>query len=138
MIAKETAHAQPQQAGVAYTFGPFYLNDAERLILRNGHLVPLTPRPLTFLLTLVRSAGRLVSKDKLLNETWPEVFVGEANISVNISILRRVLGDRPGEFQYIETVPKCGYRFVADVRKAVRSPADALRNRVGSRLFGAA
>jgi TolB-like protein/Tfp pilus assembly protein PilF len=112
---RETTTAPPQQARVVYSFGPFRLNEAERLVLRNGQPVPLTPKVFDILLLLVKSAGHLVSKNRLLNETWPEVFVDEANISVNISTLRRALGENPGEHQYIETVSKCGYRFVAHV-----------------------
>jgi TolB-like protein/Tfp pilus assembly protein PilF len=112
---KETTTAQPQPARVVYSFGAFHLNEAERLVLRNGQPVPLTPKVFDMLLILVKSAGHLVSKNRLLNETWPEVFVDEANISVNISTLRRALGENAGEHQYIETVAKSGYRFVAHV-----------------------
>jgi len=112
---RQTPTAPSQPARVVYSFGAFHLNEAERLVLRNGQPVPLTPKVFDILLILVKSAGHLVSKNRLLNETWPEVFVDEANISVNISTLRRALGEDAGAHQYIETVSKCGYRFVAKV-----------------------
>lgn len=112
---REIIDTPPPPTRPIYSFGPFCLNEAERLVLRRGQPVPQTPKVFDILLILVKSGGRLVSKERLLRETWPEVFVGEANISVNISILRRVLGGASGEHQYIETVPKCGYRFVANV-----------------------
>jgi TolB-like protein/Flp pilus assembly protein TadD len=114
-IASDRVNEPPQSIQVVYSFGPFYLNEAERMVLRDGQPVPLAPKVFDMLLILVKSAGRLVSKERLLQETWPEVFVGEANISVNIATLRRVLGGGPDEHEYIKTVPKCGYRFVADV-----------------------
>lgn len=115
---RETTTAPQQPVRTVYSFGAFRLNETERLVLRNGQPVPLTPKVFDFLLILVKSAGQLVSKDRLLKETWPEVFVDEANISVNISTLRRALGESAGEHQYIETVSKCGYRFVANVTKS--------------------
>jgi TolB-like protein/Tfp pilus assembly protein PilF len=121
---RETTFAPPQPARVVYSFGAFHLNEAERLVLRKGQPVPLTPKVFDILLILVKSAGHLVSKDRLLKETWPEVYVDEANISVNISTLRRALGESAGEHQYIETVSKCGYRFVANVTENAEKSSD--------------
>src|SRR6476659_10055215 len=99
-----------------YEFGPFRLDAAERLLLRDGDPVPLTPKVFHTLEALVRRSGRLVEKDELLREIWPDSFVEEANLSMNVSAVRRALGEEPGEDRYIETVPKRGYRFVASVR----------------------
>jgi Tol biopolymer transport system component/DNA-binding winged helix-turn-helix (wHTH) protein len=98
-----------------YEFGPFRLDPAERLLLREGQPVPLTPKVFDTLLTLVQSHGRLVEKDDLVKRVWPDVIVEEANLARNVWTLRRVLGEGKGEHAYIETVPKVGYRFVSPV-----------------------
>jgi Predicted integral membrane protein len=98
-----------------YKFDRFLVNEVERLLLRDGEVVPLTTKVFDILLTLIRSSGRLVRKNTLLNEIWPDAFVEEANLSVNIASLRKALGEGPAEHRYIETIPKLGYRFVASV-----------------------
>jgi TolB-like protein/Tfp pilus assembly protein PilF len=100
---------------VLFKFDGFLLNEAERLLLRNGEVVPLTTKVFDILLVLVRNSGRLITKTTLLNEIWPDAFVEEANLSVNIASLRKALGEGPTEHRYIETIPKLGYRFVAQV-----------------------
>jgi TolB-like protein len=96
-----------------YYFGSFCLNQAEQQLLRNGQPVRLAPKAFRVLLVLIQNLGRLVTKERLLEESWPDAFFEEANLSVNIASLRKVLGQEGVERQYIETVPKCGYRFVA-------------------------
>src|SRR5258708_5113347 len=76
---------------------------------------PLPPEALDILLVLIRSNGRLRTKDELMQEVWPDSFVEESNLAVHISALRKVLGETAGGPQYIETVPRRGYRFVAQV-----------------------
>ena len=98
-----------------YRFGSFHLNEAERLLLCNGVKVPLTPKVFDTLLILVQSAGRLVTKEHLLQQVWPDTFVEEANLSVNIAALRKALSDGHSEVEFIETLPKRGYRFTANV-----------------------
>ena len=100
-----------------YEFGPFRLESAERRLLRQGELIVLTPKVFDLLLALVERSGHLVSKDELLRSVWPDSFVEEANLSVNISALRRAMGDGRGCEKYIETIPRIGYRFVAPVRE---------------------
>ena len=100
---------------VYYRFGSFQLDEAERLLLCNGVKVPLTPKVFDTLLILVQSAGRLVTKEELLQKVWPDSFVEEANLSVNIATLRKALSDGHGEAEFIETLPKRGYRFTANV-----------------------
>jgi len=100
-----------------YEFGPFHLDAAEHLLLRDGKPVALTPKAFETLVVLVRRRGHLVQKDELIKKLWPDSFVEEANLSVNISTLRKALGEAPSEHQYIETVPKLGYRFVASVKE---------------------
>lgn len=100
---------------VCYRFGTFHLDGAERLLLHSGVKVPLTPKVFDILLILVQHAGRSVTKQYLLQNVWPDTFVEEANLSVNVATLRKALGDGAGEFKYIETLPRLGYRFIANV-----------------------
>ena len=102
-----------------YAFGPFLLDAGQRLLLREGKPVPLTPKAVDTLLVLVRNAGHLVAKDDLMKEVWPDAFVEEVNLAKNIFVLRHALGDGEHAREYIETVPKRGYRFVARVRECV-------------------
>ena len=96
-----------------YEFGPFLLDPEERLLLRDGKPVALTPKALETLIVLVKRSGHLVEKDFLLKEVWPGTFVEEANLSQNIFTLRRILGQNKDGQQYIETVPRHGFRFLA-------------------------
>jgi TolB-like protein/DNA-binding winged helix-turn-helix (wHTH) protein/Flp pilus assembly protein TadD len=98
-------------------FGPFSLDPTERIILRDGTPVTLTPKVFDTLVYLVRNPGRLLTKDELLKEIWPKTFVEEVNLAVNISALRKVFGEGPQDGRYIATIPGSGYRFVAEVRK---------------------
>src|SRR5262245_59884995 len=75
-----------------YRFGPFRLDQAERLLFRSGVKVPLTPKVFDTLLILIQNAGRVVTKEYLLQQVWPDTFVEEANLSVNIATLRKALG----------------------------------------------
>src|SRR5215472_2079612 len=107
-----------------YEFGPFSLDPAERIISRHGTPLPLTPKVFDTLVCLVRNRGRLLTKDELLKEVWPGTFVEEVNLAVNISTLRKTLGESPQDPRYIATVQGRGYRFVADVRQiSVRDEA---------------
>jgi DNA-binding winged helix-turn-helix (wHTH) protein len=99
-----------------YEFGDFHLDACERLLSRRGVTVPLTPKSIDLLLALVEQPGRLLDKDTLLKTVWPDTFVEENNLADNIFMLRRVLGDGENGPRFIETVPKRGYRFVADLR----------------------
>ena len=101
-----------------YEFGPFRLDPAEHVLLRGDQVVALTPKAFETLALLVRSCGHLVRKEELLERVWRDTIVEEGNLNVIIHTLRKALGDDPRESKYIETVAKCGFRFVADVRKA--------------------
>src|SRR5258705_2951300 len=100
-----------------YEFGPFRLNVQERLLEKNDELVSLTPKVFETLLALVEHSGHVLAKDDLMTRLWPETFVEESSLTQNISLLRRALDESPGAHKYIETIPKRGYRFVADVRR---------------------
>jgi len=99
-----------------YEFGIFRLDTAERVLLRSGRVVPLTPKVFDTLALLVQKSGHVVGKDELMNEVWPDSFVEESNLTQNIFMLRKVLGVSPDGRPFIETVSKRGYRFAATVR----------------------
>src|SRR5262245_11941193 len=107
------------QSNHHYEFGPFHLDEAEHLLLRDGEAVPLTPKAFDLLLALVERHGHLLEKEELLKKVWPDTFVEESNLSSNISLIRKALGDGENGHRYIETAPKRGYRFVASVREIV-------------------
>ena len=100
---------------VVFRFGDFMLVPSERRLLRDGNPLALTGKSFDLLVTLVRQAGHLLTKDELLRAVWPGVVVEEVNLSVNVSALRKVLGAAPGAGEWIETVPRQGYRFNAAV-----------------------
>jgi DNA-binding winged helix-turn-helix (wHTH) protein/Tfp pilus assembly protein PilF len=99
----------------AFEFGDFTLAPRERQLLHDGKPVHLTAKAFDLLLALVRRSGHLVRKDELLREVWPDTFVEEVNLTVNISTLRKVLDRSRDGDGMIKTVPKCGYRFVTPV-----------------------
>ncbi|HEX8502559.1 MAG TPA: winged helix-turn-helix domain-containing protein [Pyrinomonadaceae bacterium] len=122
-----------------FEFDPFVLDASERVLLRRGEPVHLTPKEFDTLLALVRGAGRVMSKEELLKEIWPDTFVGEATLAQNVFTLRRALGEAEGGRPFIETVPRRGYRFAVKVterREAVVMPVAA--DDEGARAFAAA
>src|SRR5258708_9963931 len=98
-----------------YEFGRFRLDPVQHQLLRDGKPVSLTPKGFELLLVLVQSDGILLTKDDLMRKLWPDSFVEEANLTVNISALRKALGDTHDGRELIETVTKRGYRFLAAV-----------------------
>jgi DNA-binding winged helix-turn-helix (wHTH) protein len=103
--------ADPAAQGEVYAFGPFRLDVLERTLDRAGEPVRLRAKLFDTLVVLVRRAGRLVAREELLAEVWPDAIVEEGNLSHNISALRKALGDGE-QAQFIETIPRQGYRFV--------------------------
>src|SRR5262249_56848079 len=102
-------------------FKDYHIDTAARLLWRNGERIPLTPRAFETLFCLVKAAGNLVTKEQLLETVWPDAHVEEGNLTQNISVLRRVLGGS----EFIETVPKRGYRFAIPVEE-IRADAGEL------------
>jgi Tol biopolymer transport system component/DNA-binding winged helix-turn-helix (wHTH) protein len=100
-----------------YEFDHFRLDPARRRLLRDGELLPLPPKVFDLLLVLVQHAGQPQEKNDLIKVIWPDTFVEEANLNVNVSALRKALGEKPNEHRYIETMPRRGYRFVSNVRE---------------------
>jgi DNA-binding winged helix-turn-helix (wHTH) protein/pimeloyl-ACP methyl ester carboxylesterase len=103
----------------AYRFGPFHLDVRERRLSRGDEVIPLRLKVFDTLRLLVENAGRLVTKQELLDTVWPETTVEENNLNHNVSVLRKALGEKATGQQYIETVPRVGYRFAAPVDAAV-------------------
>lgn len=93
-----------------YSFGAFRLDANERLLFKGNTEVALTPKVFDTLLALIENSSHVLTKKELMQKVWPDSFVEENNLAQNISILRKALGER-----YIQTIPKRGYRFVADV-----------------------
>jgi len=99
-----------------YEFGPFRVDPEKEILLRAGEAVPLTPKTFQILLVLIRHNKEVVTKDDLMKEVWPDTFVEEANLSRNIFMLRKALGENPPAQRYILTVPGRGYRLAESVR----------------------
>ena len=95
-----------------YEFGSYRLDGEEKVLMRDGEAIPIQPKDLETLLVLVERAGHIVKKEELMEKVWPGVFIEEGNLSKRIFNLRQVLGEGPDGRQFIETIPKRGYRFV--------------------------
>src|SRR5215469_6268191 len=107
---------EDQTAKRLYEFGPFRVDPAKELLLRGNETVPVTPKTFQILLVLMRRSQEVVINDVLMKQVWLDTFVEEANLSRNIFLLRKALGQTPQDHQYIVTVPGRGYRFAEDVR----------------------
>jgi DNA-binding winged-HTH domains len=106
-----------------YAFGGFRLDPAERRLLRDETPVPLTPKCFDLLVIFVENSGHLIGKEELIERLWPNQIVEEANLSFNISTLRKALGQGSNGEPFIETVPKRGFRFVAHVEEQLEEQA---------------
>src|ERR1044072_3723831 len=98
-----------------YAFGRFQLDTGKRLLCEGDEVVTLTPKAFDTLLALVENRGRVMSKEELMGLVWADDFVEENNLAQNIHAVRKILGDGMDGAKYIETIPKRGYRFAADV-----------------------
>src|ERR1700758_928343 len=107
---------EEQKPKQLYEFAGFRVDAEKELLLRRDEPVPLTPKTFQILLVLVRHSKEVVTKDELMKQVWPDTFVEEANLSRNIFLLRKALGESPQDHQYIVTVPGRGYRFAEEVR----------------------
>jgi DNA-binding winged helix-turn-helix (wHTH) protein len=116
VLIEALLQATGKSSGAVYEFDMFRLDVAEGRLLREGQVVSLAPKEFDTLRLLVERHGRLVTKQDLLDRVWAGTFVGDDTIAQRISVLRKALGDAGASAKYIETVPKRGYRFIADVR----------------------
>jgi len=122
-----------QQRKVLYQFGPFRVDPDKELLFRAGEPVPLTPKAFQILLVLLRHGSEVVSKDDLMKAVWPDSFVEEANLSRNIFLLRKALGEGRQDHHYVLTVPGRGYRMAERVQLV---PATLEQNETVSRTRG--
>jgi eukaryotic-like serine/threonine-protein kinase len=102
--------------GELYEFGPFRIDPKKEILLRAGQPVPLTPKTFQILMVLIRHSTEVVTKDYLMKAVWPDTFVEEANLSRNIFMLRKALGENPRDHRYVLTAPGRGYRLAEEVR----------------------
>jgi DNA-binding winged helix-turn-helix (wHTH) protein/tetratricopeptide (TPR) repeat protein len=103
-----------------YEFDGFRVDPVRRRLLRGGETVPLTPKAFSILVYLLERRGKVVEKEELLERIWPDTHVTEANLTQNVSSLRKALGERANDHRYLVTVPGRGYSFVAEVREIPR------------------
>lgn len=117
---------------MVYEFEDFSLDAGKHLLSRAGERVPLTPKVFATLLLLIERKGQVLTKEELMAAIWPDTIVEENNLNQNISALRRILGETPGEWRYIATVPGKGYRFLPEARIiSGRTYAEPERVRIG-------
>ena len=110
---------------ISYEFGSFRMDPHERVVRCGKKLLPLTPKVFDILLVLLQNPGRILTKEEIMKQVWPDTIVEESNLARNVSTLRKALGEEPDRQQFIETIPWRGYRFVAEVRKS-REDAEAI------------
>jgi DNA-binding winged helix-turn-helix (wHTH) protein len=121
----------------SYRFGPFQVETGARLLLRDGRPVALAPKAFDLLCYLLAHPHRLIGKDELLKGVWPRGFVEEGNLSHNVFLLRRALGESPEEHRYIVTVPGRGYKFVGKSEGETPPPAPASASDLLAAAIGA-
>src|SRR4051794_32189139 len=113
----------PQPPGAekqVYEFDGFRVDPVRRRLLKGGEQVSLTPKAFSILIVLLENRGEVVEKEELIRRIWPDTFVTEANLTQNISSLRKALGERANDHRYVVTVPGRGYSFVAEVLEIPR------------------
>src|SRR6516225_5542500 len=110
-----------------YQFGPFCLDLAQRVLLQDGQRLNLPPKVFETLRVLVENHGRIVGKDELIKKVWPDTFVEEGNLTVNIFLLRKLLSKALNGTRPIETIPRRGYCFVVPVDTVSVEPVVAGR-----------
>lgn len=118
-----------------YRFGDFTIDTDQRVLMRDGNILSVTPKVFETLLILIEHHGRIVEKDELMNRIWPDSFVEEANLTFNIQQIRKALGDNARKPVYVETVARRGYRFIAEVEEVLRD-SSARHNQISVRLEG--
>ena len=104
-----------------YEFGPYRLDARSRVLLRDAQPVPLTPKAFDLLTALVAEHGQIVAKERLISLVWPGTYIEENNLAVHVSALRKTLSFKEPEIEYIKTVAKRGYSFVAPVTSVAKA-----------------
>lgn len=118
------------------SFKSFHLDTANHILWRNGERVPITPKAFDVLAYLVEHAGQLVTQDDILEALWSETYVNPEVLRKYILEVRKALGDRPDKPEYVETLPKRGYRFVAQVTDESTAAISATEKRAGEATVG--
>jgi DNA-binding winged helix-turn-helix (wHTH) protein len=116
-----------------YELGPFRIDVANRLLLRDGEPLTLTPKAVYTLIALVQHSGQILKKEELMNLVWPDSVVEEGNLTQNIYLLRKTLNEGSNGQRYIETIPRRGYRFVGEAherREEAAAPLPAEQSNV--------
>ena len=106
-----------------YEFGSFRLDLNRHSLLRDGEVVALSPKAIQTLTLLVQNPGKTLEREALMQAVWPDVTVEDANLTVAISQLRKGLNQNGDATKFIETIPRVGYRFVADICEVIEEPA---------------
>src|SRR5215469_16475295 len=114
--------SESQKPKELYEFGPFRVDPEKEVLQRDGNPIPLQPKTFQVLLVLVRHNQEVVTKDDLMKTVWPDTFVEEANLSRNIFLLRKALGESPQDHRYVVTVPGRGYRFAEEIQFVPEHP----------------
>jgi DNA-binding winged helix-turn-helix (wHTH) protein/tetratricopeptide (TPR) repeat protein len=125
--------AMNDQSQHRFEFGPFCLDESQHLLTREGRSISLPPKCFGLLCVMVKNRGQLLEKSRLMHELWPDTFVEEANLSNTVALLRKALGDPVETAQYIQTIPRLGYRFLAPVRAPLSADGDEVRMSNGHR-----
>jgi DNA-binding winged helix-turn-helix (wHTH) protein/tetratricopeptide (TPR) repeat protein/TolB-like protein len=112
---------------LVYEFGDFRVDPFRRRLLRGGDPVPLTPKAFSILLVLLENQGVVMGKEDLIQRVWPDTYVTEANLTQNVSSLRKALGERANDHRYVVTVPGRGYSFVAEVYEVPRESTSEIQ-----------
>jgi TolB-like protein/DNA-binding winged helix-turn-helix (wHTH) protein/tetratricopeptide (TPR) repeat protein len=121
---------------LSYEFGEFRLDTEKHRLLRDGEIVALTPKAVEALTVLIQRRGKLVERDELMNSVWGDTTVEPGNLDVTISRLRKALAENENGRKFIETVPRLGYKFVADVREAIEEvPAIIVEKQTSGRII---
>lgn len=123
-----------QKDGHLFEFGPFVLDTVQHLLSRDGNPITLTPKTYDTLLVLLKNSGRMLSKDDLMKALWPNSYVEDSNLTQQISMLRKTLGESAGEDRYIVTIPGRGYRFAAEVRVLPEASDLGVHDQVSSEI----
>src|SRR5439155_719521 len=103
-----------------YEFGPFRLDPNRHRLFRGDEVVALSPKAIETLILLVENRGKLLERETLMDALWPHVIVEDANLTVAVSQLRKALNQNGEKREFIETIPRVGYRFVADVCEVIK------------------
>jgi|SRR5579859_616674 len=110
-----------ERKALLYEFGAFRIDISQRLLTHNEEPLPITPKSFDALVLFVQNSGRLLEKEELMKTLWPESFVEEGNLSQNVFVLRKILGQDQTGASFIQTIPRRGYKFVAPVRQICSS-----------------